>query len=217
MAEGDRLEAECSDASPIIVAHFQSVRDDIQKWVERRDRYAVLTAIACGAVGYFAISIQDDTLFLLLIPALIFVSARMIFHAEMLIGAMVQFLRTEYETDVEAIYGRKITHWDSSEAAKAFARESSFFNRNAAIGLIYFVGCWAAGGYRLYTLFGQDLNGATPGGFAELSASGLGAVSFVLILHAIEAAIYILAPISAYWTIRSAVRTRAKLFEDDAN
>jgi hypothetical protein len=217
MAEGDRPEAECSDASPIIVAHFQSVRDDIQKWVERRDRYAVLTAIACGAVGYFAISIQDDTLFLLLIPALIFVSARMIFHAELLIGAMVQFLRTEYEDDLEATYGRKITHWDSSEAAKAFARESSFFNRNAAIGLIYFVGCWAAGGYRLYTVVGQDLDGVTLGGLAELSPSAMGAVSLVLILHAIEAAIYFLAPISAYWTIRSAVRTRAKSFEDDAD
>jgi hypothetical protein len=165
-------------------------------------------------IGYFSISIQEDTVFLLLVPVLIYVSARLICHAELLIGSMVQYLRTEYEKEIVEIYGRELTHWDSSEAAKTFARKASFFNRNAAIGFIYFVGCWVAGFYRLGSLTNErGLSAANEPLYSSI-ISAFDNFSPMAALFGVELVFFTLAPIVSYFTIRSAVKRRAKWFAE---
>ncbi|MGX6648110.1 hypothetical protein ACWCOP_09230 [Maricaulaceae bacterium MS644] len=200
-------------ASAILITHFQAARDDIQRWVDRRDRYAILTAVACGSIGYFAVSLQEDSAFLLLIPVLVYVSSRMICHAELLIGSLVQYLRMEYESEVTAIVGRPLTHWDTSTAAQAFASKASFFNRNAAIGFIYFVACWVAGAYRFGDVFGNNGPVAT-GTFFEGLLNLFLEPSPAGIVYIAESVIFCLTPFVSYLTIRTAVRRRAKWFAE---
>lgn len=130
-----------ADVEPIIIAHYQAVREEEMERLRHRDKYIVwYITLTAASVGIF---IKNNSWWglLLAIPLLSCVVGMLYAHTDATLGSLSQWLRYRY-TEMLNEYrsvnniSYDIHHWDGSSVHKEYVAGLSFGLRYIVVSLI---------------------------------------------------------------------------------
>ncbi len=130
---GDLHETEVS----VLLAHYEQTRENIMFFVRARDQYIYYAVTAIGLIYSFALSNEDHVRILFTISVVSAVSAVMYAQAEMTIGVLCLWLKTEYSSGLRDALGKEVPHWDASDISKHFFSPIVFGRRSVALAILY--------------------------------------------------------------------------------
>jgi hypothetical protein len=127
------LETEVS----VLIAHYEQTRENIMFFVRARDQYIYYAVTAIALIYSFALTNEDHVRILFTVSIISAVSAILYAQAEMTIGVLCLWLKTEYSDKLREIFGQDVPHWDASNISQHFFSPIVFGRRSVALAVLY--------------------------------------------------------------------------------
>lgn len=102
-----------------------------------RDQYIYFSLAAIGFVLTFALANTQHIELLFTIPIISAVAAVPYTSAEMTIGLMCLWLKTDYSDQIRRTLGRDVAHWDGAELSPVFFSPRVFGHRSTALIILF--------------------------------------------------------------------------------
>ncbi len=187
----------------VLLAHYEQTRENIMFFVRARDQYVYYAVTSIALIFSFALSNEDHIRILFTVSVVSAVSAVLYVQAEMTIGVLCLWLKTEYTSALRRTFHKELPHWDASDISKHFFSPIVFGRRSVALAILY--GATNIGA--LYILVEHYFLRSDPSFVAEVVLSGIERQYFLYGFFTL----YIALSFYSLWVVLRIVPARSEL------